>query len=133
MQYELSPAGKERIARIAERNELPLPAALEALLLLADLGKWTLEDGLAQPCGPALEARRQTPLASLTISARLKNALAFNDHVSPYGTKQGHMATVEALAALPLAELLKTRGMGKKSLKEWSDCLVKFGYPPLSI
>lgn len=133
MQYELSPAGKERIARIAERNELPLPAALEALLLLADLGKWTLEDGLAQPGDPSLEARRQTPLASLTLSARLINALALADHVSPHGSGQGHLATVEALAAIPFVELLKARGLGKKSLKEWSDCLVKFGYPPLPI
>lgn len=131
MKYELSPAGKERIRRIAERNALPLPVALEALLALADLGEWKLEAGTEQPIDPKLEERRQIMLASLPISTRLANALCALDYTSSFGSGKGREATVAELASIPLDEYLRARNLGSKSLKEWSDCLVKFGYPAL--
>lgn len=130
MHYELSPADKERIARIAERNALPLPVALEALLLLADVGEWKLEDGLSQPDGP-VEPEPPLMLISTTLSTRTQNALASADHLSEAGSKQGIHATIDDLAKIPLHELMRTRGFGRKSLKEWSDYLVRKGYPPL--
>lgn len=133
MEYHLSQAGKDRLARIANRNALPLFAALESLLLFADLGEWRLEDGLKVPGEPTLEERRQIPLASLTISTRLSNALCALDYTSPHGSGKGHRATVADLAALPFSEYLRARNLGKKSLQEWNECLVKFGYPPLPI
>jgi DNA-directed RNA polymerase alpha subunit len=133
MEYKLTPAGLERLTRIADRNALSVFTTIEALLLLADIGEWRLEAGTEQPTDPSLEARRNIPLAALTISSRLANALAALDYTSTYGAAKGREATVAELAAIPLAELMRARNLGKKSLKEWSDCLVKFGYPSLNV